>query len=130
MRQSVPGLREDGRWSIAVSHISAAVAISVVAGLLLIAIATANGAQDAGGLGGDQPATRQAESADGPARTQALAGFGLLGIWLIAGAVLAARANPGRKLTFGQPPGTQPVHTNASPADESPNPQAATEGPL
>lgn len=104
VRQSVPGLREDGRWVIAVNHIAITVVILVVAGLLAIAATTATSAQESPGLGEAAPGAATIEKAKGPARAQALSGFGLLGIWVTAGAVGAARANPGRKLTFGSPP--------------------------
>lgn len=93
MRQFVPGLRENGQWAVAISHLAAAVAIVVVIGLLAIAVVTSNGVASSDGT----------ESSSNQPMAQALAGFGLIGLWLISGAVLAARARPGRKLTFGQP---------------------------
>lgn len=101
MRQSVRGLREDGRWVIAVSHIAVAVVALVVTGSLVIAALTARAAQSAAGFDGTESA--RADSPTSPAVTQVMAGFGLLSFWFIAGAVLVARANPGRKLVFGTP---------------------------
>lgn len=91
---------------------------SVVVGLLIVAALTANDAQEADGFGSEGRSAAATEASGGQAMIQALSGFGLLGVWIIAGAVLAAKANPGRKLVFGAAPNARSTTTEESVPDQ------------
>lgn len=101
VRQTVAQSEENTRWAIGVNQLVAAVAIATVVTLLIIAVTSAGGVQDAPTFG-----TQSANAPDRPtndeAMIRALVSFGPIGAWVSVGALLLARANPGRKLKLGR----------------------------
>lgn len=101
MRQPVALSEEKSGRTVGVNQLVAAATIATVAVLLVIAVISAGGAQDAPTFGA-RDADMSEQSANNEAMIRAIVSFGPIGAWVSVGALLLARANPGRALKLGR----------------------------
>lgn len=101
VRQPVALSEEKSGWTVGVNQLIAAATIATVLVLLVIAVSSAGGAEDAPTFG-----AQAADTTDGAAKDEAMiraiVSFGPIGAWVSVGALLLARANPGRELKLGR----------------------------
>ena len=102
------GFRQNGQWVISLNQLAVVAVIVFVAVMLTIAALMAGSAQTATPLGAAPGDTTSAQALgenydSSSAIEQVLAGFGLLGAWVIVGAFSLARSRGSKEFRFGQP---------------------------
>ncbi len=116
------GIRQNGQWVFSLNQLAVVAVIVVIAILLTIAALMAGPAQQAAPLGSAPNDTTAAQEhaetyTNSNASKQALAGFSLFSLWLIAGSVSIARSRDAREFRFGTP--DQPVASTVSPPGDT-----------
>jgi hypothetical protein len=108
-------MRQNSRWVITVNQIAVTVVVFVVVAFLTIAAVTARNVRTSpsAGVTGESldRASIAARNESRAALVQVIAGFGLLSLWIISGAVMIGKARGDHILVLGR--------SSVAPADDT-----------